>query len=112
MNADTQDLRARLDLLQESLAIRQSTTHFAHTGVSTIAALLIGGASAKLFHDSLRTPHLAYGAAVLSLALLVYGLRNYWKGRAALADELKRFEALLELRSRLSLDNPAALLPR
>ncbi|MCP3144517.1 hypothetical protein [Pyxidicoccus xibeiensis] len=101
-----------MDQLQESLSTRQSTTNFAHAGVSTIAALLIGGASGKLFYDSLRTPVLAWGAAALSLALLVYAFRNYRTGRKVLVDELKRYESMLELRRQLRLDDPAALLPR
>ncbi len=112
MSADTQDLRTQLDQLQESLSVRQSTTKFAHAGVSTIAALLIGGAAGKLFYDSLRTPFLAWGAALLSLGLLVYALRNYVAGRKVLVDELQRYESMLELRRQLRLDDPAALLPR
>jgi hypothetical protein len=112
MSADTQDLRARFDQLQESLATRQSTTHFAHAGVSTIAALLLGGAAGKLFYDSLRTPLLAWFVALVSVGLLVYAFRRYRAGRRVLADELKRYETLLELRRQLRLDDPAALLPR
>lgn len=112
MSADTQEMRTRLDQLQESLSTRQSTTHFAHAGVSTIAALLIGGAAGKLFHDSLRTPVLAWGAALLALGLLVYAFRHYHSGRKVLVDELKGYEAMLELRRQLRLDDPAALLPR
>lgn len=112
MSADTQDLRARLDQLQESLSVRQSTTHFAHAGVSTIVALLVGGAAGKLFYDSLRTPLLAWAAALLSLGLLVYAFSRYRLGREVLAEELKRYESMLELRRQLRLDDPAALLPR
>ncbi|WP_164019604.1 hypothetical protein [Pyxidicoccus trucidator] len=112
MSADTQELRTQLDQLQESLSVRQSTTHFAHSGISTIAALLIGGASGKLFYDSLRTPFLAWGAALLSLGLLVYALRNYVAGRKVLVEELKGYETMLELRRQLRLDDPSALLPR
>ncbi|NMO20604.1 hypothetical protein HPC49_39005 [Pyxidicoccus fallax] len=112
MSADTQDLRTQLDRLQESLSVRQSTTHFAHAGVSTIAALLIGGAAGKLFYDSLRTPFLAWGAALLSLGLVVYAFSRYRAGRKVLAEELKGYESMLELRRQLRLDDPAALLPR
>jgi hypothetical protein len=112
MSADTQELRTQLDQLQESLSVRQSTTHFAHAGVSTIAALLIGGASGKLFYDSIRTPVLAWGAALLALGLLVYAFRNYRAGRKVLADELTRYASMLELRRQLRLDDPSALLPR
>jgi hypothetical protein len=80
--------------------------------VSTIAALLIGGAAGKLFHDSLRTPFLAWGAAALSLALLVYAFRHYRLGRKVLVEELKGYEAMMALRRQLKLDDPSALLPR
>ncbi|WP_244238288.1 hypothetical protein [Corallococcus terminator] len=112
MSADHQEKRARFDQLQESLATRQSTTHFTHAGISVIAFMLISGAAGKLFYDSLRTPYLAWGAALLALGLLVYGYVSYRKGRVVLDDELKRYETLLALRHELHLDNPAALLPR
>lgn len=113
MNAETQqELQAQLERLQEGLSTRQSTFHFAHTGVSTVIALILSGAAAKLFKDSLRTPLLAYAVVLLVVALAVYALVHYRKGRASLADELKRYESLLELRRRLRLDDPAALLPR
>ncbi len=112
MSADTQDPRARLDQLQASLATRQSTTHFAHTFVCTLAALLVGGAAGKLFYDSLRTPLLAWGAALISAGLLLHAFRRYRAGRRVLADELKRYETMLELRRQLRLDDPSALLPR
>ncbi|RKH13080.1 hypothetical protein D7X74_22460 [Corallococcus sp. CA047B] len=112
VSADHQEKRARFDQLQESLATRQSTTHFTHAGVSVIAFMLISGAAGKLFYDSLRTPFLAWGASLLALGLLVYGYVSYRKGRVVLRDELQRYETLLALRHELHLDNPAALLPR
>lgn len=107
-----EQLRSQLDLLQESLATRQSVLHFAHTGVSFIVALILAGAAAKLFWDSVRVPMLAFAVSVLSLGLVAYALVHYRKGRRVLAEELKRYDALLELRRRLKLDNPAELLPR
>ncbi|RKG78498.1 hypothetical protein D7W79_12695 [Corallococcus exercitus] len=112
VSADIQDKRARFNQLQDSLATRQSTTHFTHAGVSVIAFMLIAGAAGKLFYDSLRTPVLAWGATLVALGLLVYGFRSYLQGRKVLVDELQRYEALLALRRELHLDNPAALLPR
>jgi hypothetical protein len=112
MSADIQDARARLDELQASLATRQSTTHFAHAFVSTIAASLLGGAAGKLFFDSLRTPVLAWAVAAASVGLLVYAFRRYRRGRQVLAEELKRYATLLELRRQLRLDDPSALLPK
>ncbi|MBZ4398147.1 hypothetical protein K8640_13155 [Myxococcus sp. XM-1-1-1] len=112
MSANTQDLRTRLDQLQESLSVRQSTTHFAHTGVATMVALMFGGAAGKLFYDSLRTPLLAWGVALLAVVLLGYAFRRYVLGRRVLADELQRYQTMLELRSQLRLDEPSALLPQ
>lgn len=113
MNAESQqDLRAQLERLQERLSTRQSTLHFAHAGVSTIVALLLGGAAAKLFWDSLRTPKLAFLVTAVSLGLLTYAVSQLRKGRRELADELKQYDSLLELRRKLRLDDPSALLPR
>ncbi|MBN1208727.1 MAG: hypothetical protein JXB05_27950 [Myxococcaceae bacterium] len=113
MNAQTQDeLRSQLERLQERLAVRQSVLHFAHTGVSVIIALLLGGAAAKLFWDSSKVPLLAFAATAVAVGLVLYALVRYRKGRRELAEELKRYSDLLELRRQLRLDNPSALLPR
>nr|WP_095958827.1 hypothetical protein [Corallococcus macrosporus] len=112
MTSNTQELRARLDQLQDRLSTRESTTRFAHAGVAVVIASLVGGASGKLFYDSLRTPLLAWAAAFASLALLVYAAISYRAGRKLLADELKEYESMLALRSELRLDDPSALLPR
>ncbi|WP_426751893.1 hypothetical protein [Myxococcus sp. Y35] len=112
MTSNTQELRARLDQLQDRLATRHSTTRFAHAGVATVIALLVGGAAGKLFYDSIRTPLLAWAAALLSLGLLVYAFISYRMGRKLLVDELKQYESMLALRSELRLDDPSALLPQ
>jgi len=113
VNAENQpELRAQLERLQESLSTRQSTFHFAHASVSFMVSLLLGGAAAKLFWDSVRTPLLAFAVTAVSVGLVVYALAHFLKGRRALADELKRFDSMMELRRRLHLDDPSALLPR
>lgn len=113
MNAQTQeDLRSQLERLQESLATRQSILHFAHAGVSFVAALILAGAAAKLYWDSAKVPYLAFGATALVLGLVGYGVVRYSRGRRELAEELKRYGDLLELRRQLHLDNPSRLLPR
>jgi hypothetical protein len=113
VNAETQeDLRSQLERLQESLATRQSIQHFAHTGVSTIVALIFAGAAIKLFWDSTKVPLLAFVSSALVLGLVIYALVHYRKGRRSLSEELKRYGDLLELRRRLQLDNPSTLLPR
>jgi hypothetical protein len=55
---------------------------------------------------------LGFTAAVVALGLLIYSGVRYAKGRRELAEELKRYGDLLELRRRLQLDNPSTLLPR
>jgi len=109
---NSEELRSQLERLQDSLATRQSILHFAHTGVSFIVAMLVAGAAAKLFWDSVRVPLLAFAATAVSLGLVCYALSHYSKGRRALAEELKHYEELLEVRRRLKLDNPSQLLPR
>jgi hypothetical protein len=113
VNVDNpEELRSQLERLQERLATRQSILHFAHAGVSILVALIFAGAAAKLFWDSVRVPLAAFGASGLSLGLMFYGVLNFTKGRRLLAEELKQYNDLLELRRRLRLDNPSALLPR
>jgi hypothetical protein len=48
----------------------------------------------------------------VTLGVVVYGVMRYREGRTVLADELARYETMLELRRRLGLDDPSALLPR
>lgn len=113
MNAETQqNLHEQLERLQEALSARQSTLLFAHAGVSFIVAFILGGATAKLFWDSARAPYVAWLGLTATLGLVIYGLLRYRRGRTVLADELVRYETMLELRHRLGLDDPKALLPR
>lgn len=113
MNAETsEELRSQLERLQERLATRQSILHFAHAVVSLIAALIFGGAATKLLWDAEKVPVQGFGAMVVALGLLIYSLARYARGRRELAEELKRYGDLLELRRRLQLDNPSTLLPR
>jgi hypothetical protein len=112
VNADTQELHEQLERLQTALSTRQSTYHFAQAGVAMIAALIFGCATGKLVWDSAKLPHLAVLGVGVTLGLVVYGLTRYRKARTALADELTRYETMLELRRQLRLDDPSALLPR
>jgi len=113
VNAQTpEDLRSQLERLQDSLSTRQSILHFAHAGVSFVIALLLAGAAAKLFWDSAKVPFLAFGVTALVLGLVSYSLMRYRQGQRELAEELKRYGDLLELRRQLHLDNPSNLLPR
>jgi hypothetical protein len=113
VNAETPDeLRSQHERLQASLATRQSILHFAHTGVSLLVALILAGAAAKLFWESVKVPVLGIAVAAVALGLVSYSLVRYLKGRRELAGELKRYGDLLELRRRLHLDNPSKLLPR
>lgn len=113
MNAETQQsLHEQLERLQEALSTRQSTLLFAHTGVSFVVAFILGGATAKLFWDSTRAPYVAWLGLAATLGLVIYGVMRYRQGRTVLADELVRYETMLELRQRLGLDDPKALLPR
>ncbi|MET0403075.1 MAG: hypothetical protein ABW123_11760 [Cystobacter sp.] len=112
MSADTQTLREQFDRLQEALSTRQSTELFAHAGGAFIVALILGGATGKLFWDSLRTPWLAWLGLLATVALIVFGMQRLGRARAVLADELARYATMLELRRQLGLDNPSVLLPR
>jgi hypothetical protein len=113
VNAQTSDeLRSQHERLQASLATRQSILHFAHAGVSCLVAMILAGAAAKLFWDSAKVPYLGFLIIAAVLGLVSYGVVHYRKGRRELAEELKRYGDLLELRRKLQLDNPSKLLPR
>ncbi len=113
MSAQPAELKQKLDQLQAELATRRSTAYFAHTAVSLTAAIIVAGATGKLFWDA-RHP-IIYAAAclgtVLCLGLVVYALWQFGVGRRILADELARFEELKAVRKQLQLDDPASLLP-
>jgi len=101
----------QLEQLQRELESRSSVRHFAHFGVSLVMAMILAGASGKLFWDSIRTPVLGWAAAVLSISAVVYSVSHYRRGKRALEAELARFETLKGLRRTLGLDDPSALLP-
>jgi ABC-type glycerol-3-phosphate transport system permease component len=106
------DARARLPGLQAELASRRSTIHFARTGVSLVAALILTAASAKLFWDSVRFPVLGLVATLLASALVAYALVQYRRGQRHLRRELELFASLKAAHRALNLDNPSALLPQ
>ncbi len=80
--------------------------------MSCIVSMILGCATAKLFWDSAKAPQVAWLGLAATVGLVIYGLARYRQGRTVLADELVRYESLLELRRRLRLDDPAALLPQ
>src|SRR5262249_54439324 len=97
-----------------ALASRASTVHFAHAGVSTVAALIFSGASAKLFWDARNSLQFGLGvmAAALAFGLLSYAAFRYTRGRRLMREELDRYALFQALRRRLGLDDPSVLLPR
>jgi hypothetical protein len=104
--------RVQLESLRTQLASRQSTVHFARTGISLVMAFIFTGAAAKLFWDSIRFPRWGLVAALVAVGLVVYAAVHYRRGRRALARELALFESLKGVRHSLRLDDPASLLPR
>jgi hypothetical protein len=104
--------RVELESLRAQLASRTSTVHFAHTGVSLVAAFIFTGTAAKLFWDSIRFPRLGLVAALAAVGLVIYAFIQYRRGKRELARELVLFESLKMVRHTLRLDDPASLLPR
>jgi hypothetical protein len=111
VTSENSETRQQLDVLQAQLASRDSTVHFAHSGVALIVALIFGGSAVKLFLDAVRTPVLGLLAAGVTLVLVVYALVHYLRAWRCLREELTRFEQLKALRRALKLDDPSALLP-
>lgn len=112
MNDPLDDARIELERLQKELESRRSISHFAHAGISSLAAVIFAGAAAKLFYDSVRFPVLGAVAALVCVALSAYAARHYWKGKRLLRVELERFESLKALRRTLRIDDPSVQLPR
>ncbi len=112
MESPTDAQVQELERLQRELAARQSVLYFAQSGAALVFALILAGAAAKLFWDSLRTPILGRGAAALSVGFATWSVLRYRRGQRTLRSEVERFEALKALRRALRLDDPSALLPR
>ncbi len=108
---DTPDLRAELETLQSELSARISTQQFAHAGVSSVVAMIIGAAAIKLFVDSAKVPYLGMLAATVSFGLAVYAMTQYRRGVKSARLERERFERMQGIRRTLGIDDPAALLP-
>ena len=104
--------RLELERLQKKLEVRQSTMHFAHSGIALLAAVILAGVAAKLFWDSLRPPPLGIASALISAVLLLYGTYRYVTGSRFLKEELRNYELLRALRRSLNIDDPSALLPQ
>ena len=113
MSPTSPETRQKLDALQAELSVRHSTRHFARSAISLMAAMILSGATGKLFHDSKEI--LGYSIAsvgtLLVLGLIVFSLREYFAGRRTLRGERARFEELKSLRRELQLDDPPSLLP-
>ena len=112
LNDTSDQTRLELERLQQKLEARQSTMHFAHSGIAFLAAVILAGVAAKLFWDALRPPLLGITAAVLSAALVLYGAYRYVTGSRFLKEELRNYEMLRALRRSLNIDDPSALLPQ
>jgi hypothetical protein len=112
LDTQTLDTRSQLDALQAELSSRASIYHFAHTGVAMVASMIVAGAAAKLAWDSYRFPLIGGAVALVSLALGIYAVVHYRRGKQHLGQELKRYQELQALRRTLQLDDPSALLPQ
>ena len=99
-------LHGELETLSQRLEDRRSVVLFAWAfGLSCVAFMGIGVAI-KLFHDSIRTPIVAFvllaiglGCAIAAAVRLVRGLRLY-------DVELRDYRRLLDLRAQLGLEKP------
>jgi hypothetical protein len=99
-------LQTEFASLAERLEDRASVVLFAWSFGLGCAAFMGVGVAIKLFHDSLRTPKLAFlllavglGCAVLAAVRLARGLRLY-------GTELADYRRFLAVRAQLGLDKP------
>ena len=112
MSSNPKDLRAQLEELQAQLAVRDSTAHYARAGAVLVVVLMLAGAAAKLFWDSIRLPFEGVAAALVAGLLALYAVVQLRHARRLDAEETERFERLVGLRRALRLDDPSAFLPR
>jgi hypothetical protein len=111
--ADSQALRIEHDQLMAKLSVRRSTEQFAHAGISLFVGLIFCGAAGKLFWDTAhKYAWLGLIPTLPGLALLIYALVRYLRGRTMLAGEHREFERLSALRRSLGIDDAASMLPR
>ena len=111
MSDDKLQHRAEFERLQGELASRQSITCYSKAIVACVAALILGGGTLKLFIDSDRAPYVAWLGSLLVLGLFTFAALQALRGRRAMRDEDVRYQRMMELRQRLELDDPSALLP-
>jgi len=109
---DLSEPERELARLRAQLASRKSTVHFAHTGVALVMALIVTGAAAKLFWDSIRFSRLGLVAVLAAIGLVAYAVARYRRGKQELERELALYQSLKDVRQALRLDDPASLLPR
>jgi len=105
MSEDVQ-LHTEFESLATRLEDRRSVVLFAWSFGLGCAAFMGLGVGAKLFHDSVRVPKLAFvllavglGCAAVALARLVRGLRLY-------GSELRDYHRFLAVRAQLGLEKP------
>src|SRR4051812_40108166 len=98
-----------LAALQARLASRRSISHFAHAAISLLIAVVLSCAIAKLYWDDGEADVPWFVSATV---LYIYGITRWMLGRRALREEVALFDQMRALRSSLSLDDPAQLLPR
>jgi hypothetical protein len=105
LNDPLAEARAEFERLQKELESRHSINRFARAGLSSVLAVILAAAAAKLFYDSVRFPVLGAIATVLCVAFGTYAIRNYVVGKRILRIELERFESLKALRRMLRVDD-------
>ena len=112
VSPESTQLREELARLQSELASRDSTVHFAHAGVSTLASFIVGGATGKIYLDAGHFWILPQVTGLLTVGLIVYAAVRYTKGRERHVQESARYERMMAIRRELQLDDPDALLPQ
>lgn len=100
------ELETELETLSKRLEDRLSVMHFAWAFGLSCGAFMATGVGIKLFHDSLRTPKLAYALVALGLGLTGFALQRLIRGVGLYRTELADFHRFQAVRSQLGLDQP------
>ena len=100
------ELSTELQHLSKRLEDRLSIVHFAWAFGFSCAAFMGVGVSIKLFHDSLRTPHIAWALLVIGLGFAGGGIDRLVRGLRLYFTELRDYRRFMDVRQQLGLDRP------
>ncbi|MBS2027071.1 MAG: hypothetical protein JST54_04125 [Deltaproteobacteria bacterium] len=100
------ELQTELQSLSKRLEDRLSIVHFAWAFGLACAAFMGVGVGIKLFHDSIRTPKLAFVLLAVGMGCAIVAAIRLTRGFKLFAAEGRDYQRFMTVRSELGLDRP------